>query len=130
MMIFAGRYGNGLIEPCRFPFFDLAAKTGLFDRLTKPLSATELAEEMDFDRASIEPFLEVLLSMGLLAKKGDRYVNQERTTRYLTSGSPISSLPGYQNMVAMTGGILDNLEIIPQAGGQEISGAAGRRGRL
>ena len=116
---FCQKMWNRIYRSMQAPFFELAVKTGLFDRLTQPLTLPELAEAMGFDQTAAKPFLEVLRSMGLVELKDGRYVNHPQTSRFFTTDSQISHLPSYQGVVAMIYGILDELENLLKEGGDK-----------
>ena len=109
---FCQKVWNIVYRSLQAPFFHLAAKTKVFDHLIQPKSPQELAGEMHFNPGSVKPFLDMLLSMGLVVKRGDKYVNHPGATRFLTSGGTLSHLPSYEGMMGMMYDILDNLEDI------------------
>lgn len=81
---------NLIYASWQMPFFEVALKTGTFDRLKEPKSAQELADLLGFQAGGTAAYLEMLVAMALLDKNGDKYVNKPETTRYLTSDSTIS----------------------------------------
>ena len=110
---------NQIYRHMQAPFFELAIKTRIFDLLDEPMSTQDLAAAMGFDPASTKPFLDVLLSMGLLELDGERYVNHPQVSLFFTSSSLLSQLDSYQTMLAMHRGIVDDLEDVLKNGGQK-----------
>ena len=65
-----------------------AINLDVFARLEKPRKAKEISEEMKTDLELTKKFLDVLVSLELLSKKGDRYANTELAATFLLKGSP------------------------------------------
>jgi SAM-dependent methyltransferase len=65
----------------------LAVGTALFDRLTEPKSAADIAAEMHWVERKSRILLDALSAIGLLTKEDNHYVNTQSTTHFLaTSG--------------------------------------------
>ena len=63
-----------------------AAAHSLFEHLTSPASLDELVELTGASREGLEVLLEALMSMGLVERRGERYVNSQVAQRYLVKG--------------------------------------------
>lgn len=117
--MFCHKIWNLINTSLQTPFFELAVKIGVFDKLIKPMSAGQLADSLGLNPDSTKPFLAVLVSMGLLDLAENKYINKPQTTRFLTTTSPITHVLGYQRMNEMLNGILCNLEKILREGGEQ-----------
>ncbi|RNC71434.1 MAG: methyltransferase domain-containing protein [Desulfuromonadales bacterium] len=60
----------------------------VFDHLARPLTAPEAAELLGADTRGTEILLNALVSLGLLTKRGGRFVNSAVARRYLVAGAP------------------------------------------
>jgi hypothetical protein len=69
-----------------------ACRVGVFDALTEPTGAAELAKRLDLSERGALALLDACVALDLLEKKEDAYVNTPTGERYLTSGSPESLL--------------------------------------
>lgn len=63
-----------------------AIEKGVFTRLSESKSAEELAEEMETDPRTTEKFLNVLVTLGLLAKSDKEYTNTVDAETFLVEG--------------------------------------------
>jgi predicted O-methyltransferase YrrM len=61
---------------------------GVFTRLSESKSAKELAEEIETDPRTTEKFLNVLVTLGLLAKSDKEYANTVDAETFLVEGKP------------------------------------------
>ena len=65
-----------------------AIEKGVFTRLSESKTAKELAEEMGTDPRTTEKFLNVLVTLGLLAKSDKEYTNTVDAETFLVEGKP------------------------------------------
>jgi hypothetical protein len=63
-----------------------AVEKGVFTRLSESKSAKNLAEEMETDPRTTEKFLNVLVTLGLLAKSDIKYANTVDAETFLVEG--------------------------------------------
>jgi len=63
-----------------------AIEKGVFTRLSESKTAKELAEEMGTDPRTTEKFLNVLVTLGLLAKSDKKYANMVDAETFLVEG--------------------------------------------
>ena len=67
----------------------VAGKLGVFDALeTSLLSIEELAEELTVSEKGVSVLLEVLESLGYVAKSGESYTNTKFSSKWLAKSSP------------------------------------------
>jgi predicted O-methyltransferase YrrM len=101
-----------------------AIEKEVFNRLSEPKSAKELAEEMGADPRTTEKFLNVLVTLGLLARSDKEYTNTVDAETFLVEGK--SHYIG--NFVRITVGmnlLLSHLDEVLKNGGtlQEKEGS-------
>ena len=65
-----------------------AVEKDVFTRLSESKSAKELAEEIGTDPRATEKFLNVLVTLGLLAKSDREYTNTVEAETFLVEGKP------------------------------------------
>ena len=117
---FCQQVWNRIYRSMEAPYFLLAAKTGLFEKLVEPAGLDELIADLGYDPAAAEPFLEVIAAMGLIELKDGKYVNHPQTNRYLVSSAVLNHLPSCLGMMEMMSGVLNDLEEILLQGGDRI----------
>ncbi|MBF0338419.1 MAG: methyltransferase domain-containing protein [Nitrospirae bacterium] len=64
----------------------------IFDRLTEPATAGEVAQGLGTDERATTVLLDALVSMALVTKDETRYVNSPLANQCLVSGSPLSQV--------------------------------------
>jgi hypothetical protein len=64
-----------------------AVELGLFDMLTQPRTAAEVAQGVQADARAMGIFLNGLAALELVAKEGDRFVNCDPAARFLVKSS-------------------------------------------
>ena len=69
-----------------------ACRAGVFDALTEPTGAEELAKRLDLSERGALALLDACVALDLLEKNEGIYSNTQAGKRYLTSGSPESLL--------------------------------------
>jgi predicted O-methyltransferase YrrM len=65
-----------------------AVEKGVFTRLSESKSAKDIAEEIGTKPRATEKFLNVLVTLGLLAKSDNKYVNMVDAETFLVEGKP------------------------------------------
>lgn len=60
----------------------------VFDALSEPATAKEIAEKLGFHPRNTELFLNALAGMGIIGKQNGRFVNTEKSAAYLVTSSP------------------------------------------
>ncbi|MGH7165968.1 MAG: methyltransferase family protein, partial [Nitrospiraceae bacterium] len=66
-----------------------AVELGVFTELAKgPLDASTLAQRLRLHRRSARDFLDALVALGMLQRRGDRYANTLETKRFLDRAKP------------------------------------------
>lgn len=70
----------------------LATSVGLFDQLTIPATATEIATAQHWVERKTRIVLDVLVALGLLDKSDGYYVDTDSTKRFLTTASDSSMI--------------------------------------
>lgn len=93
-----------------------AVEKGVFTRLSESKSAKDIAEEMETDPRTTEKFLNVLVTLGLLAKSDIKYANTVDAETFLVEGK--SHYIG--NLVRITVGsnlLLSHLDEVLKNGG-------------
>ena len=92
-----------------------AVEKGVFTRLSESKSAKELAEDIGTDPRATEKFLNVLVTLGLLARSDDEYANTVEAETFLVEGRP-----HYMgNLVRITVGsnmLLSSLDYVLESG--------------
>ncbi len=72
-----------------------AVQLGIFEQLAiAPVSCAALAVQLSLDRPALSRLLNGCVSLGLLEREGDHYLNTRAATRFLTNASP-ETLAGY-----------------------------------
>ena len=72
-----------------------AVQLGIFEQLAiVPQSCAALAAQLSLDRPALSRLLDGCVSLSLLERNGDQYVNSKAATRFLTKASP-ETLAGY-----------------------------------
>ena len=93
----------------------------VFNHLSKPISAEEVARRIDTKPEPTSRLLDILVIIGVITKDGDRYVNTPLAEEYLVEGKP-TYLGDYYAM-SIEGYVDEMVTKIPQAlksGIQEI----------
>lgn len=85
---FREKYSQTVDGYRRYRALRTALDVELFDILTRPMTASEIAEQ-GFDRDMIQLLCDLLVEMGYLGKEGERYVDTEESALYMNSGSPL-----------------------------------------
>ena len=92
-----------------------AVEKGVFTRLSESKSAEEVAEEMGTDPRTTERFLNVLVTLGLLARSDNEYTNTAEAETFLVEGKPHY----IGNLVKITVGsnmLLSSLDYVLESG--------------
>jgi len=76
------------LSPVRANALAAGVEMLIFDHLTTPTPATEIAEKCGYNIEMTEEFLNVLAACGLLEKKNGKFVNPPDTGQFLVSDSP------------------------------------------
>ena len=104
-----------------------AVDLSLFDRLSgRTLGAAELALEMGLVAERLEPFLDIMVALGLLEKTGGRYGNTGLADEFMVSDAPL-----YQgDYLALTMGFALSIEqsIVALLSGGEVDRAGTDKG--
>lgn len=98
-----------IIEPIRAKLMLTAIELGVFDQLSEPGSAEDVARAIGTHPGNTRLFLDGLAACGLVAKENGLYRNEPASQAFLTESSPayLGQFLNYQNQTFYS--ILDNL---------------------
>lgn len=92
-----------------------AVEKGVFTRLSESKSAKELAEDIGTDPRATEKILNVLVTLGLLAKSNNAYANTVEAETFLVDGRP-HYMGNYVRMTVGSNMLLSSLDMVLENG--------------
>jgi uroporphyrin-III C-methyltransferase len=92
----------------------LSIDVGLFDRLEELADPAVVARDLALDETALVEILDVLVALGLVERRADRYRNLQTASRYLTSSSPVSLTPALLQQARAGGGWNDLARYVRQ----------------